>query len=493
MPHSNVSTAPTTGTPGRVPVDAPLESFWQTKRDELHDHRSTETLPEHSDVVIIGAGYAGVGTAYHLVKDYPNADRSVTILEARGACSGATGRNGGHARPDLYGHIPKYIGRAGPRAGAEIAEFEISNLRALKKIIRDEKIDCDFTLARSVDVWCNEEAAQKAKAVYDEMVAEDFEYMEDVVFYTGDEVEGVRKSFFRYHIHGWDDYSQYKQICGVKGAKACASFTAGTMFPYKFIMHLVRLILDAGVNLQTHTLVTSVEPDSNGGYTVSTPRGRMHANKVVFANNAYVSSILPQYEKNIVPAKGICSRITVPEGSTPPLLNNSYIHRTADNTLSYLIPRADGSIVVGGAAAVFRNHEDQWYGNVDDSTLIESAKDYYDGYMQRTFRGWEDTGAEVNQIWSGIMGYSYDSNPHIGTVPGSSDQFILAGFNGHGMPVIWLSSKELAKMITLSTPFEKTSMPRLFQTSQFRIDRALNGKEEDGDILGGGKALATQP
>lgn len=195
MPHSNVSSAPTAGTPRRIPVDAPLEPFWQTKRDELHDHRSTETLPEHSDVVIIGAGYAGVGTAYHLVKDYPDVDRSVTILEARGACSGATGRNGGHARPDLYGHIPKYIGRAGPRAGAEIAEFEISNLRALKKTIRDEDIDCDFTLARSVDVWCNEEAAQRAKAVYDEMVAEDFEYMEDVVFYTGDEVEGVRNLF----------------------------------------------------------------------------------------------------------------------------------------------------------------------------------------------------------------------------------------------------------------------------------------------------------
>jgi glycine/D-amino acid oxidase-like deaminating enzyme len=151
-------------------------------------------LPEHSDIVIIGAGYAGVGTAYHLVKDHGDVNRSIAILEARGACSGATGRNGGHARPDLYGHIPTYVDRAGARAGAEIAEFEIHNLRALKKTIEQEKIDCDFTLTRSIDVWCNADAAEKAKSVYDRMVSEGFEYMDDVIFYSGDNVEGVSES-----------------------------------------------------------------------------------------------------------------------------------------------------------------------------------------------------------------------------------------------------------------------------------------------------------
>ncbi|KAJ5524710.1 hypothetical protein N7494_011360 [Penicillium frequentans] len=459
------------GTEKCLPTVTPGETFWQTEKDELHDHRSTEQLPEHSDIVIIGAGYAGVGTAYHLVKDYDA--KSVTILEARGACSGATGRNGGHCRPDLYGHIPTYMDRAGAQAGAEVALFEIANLRALKKIIEEEKIDCDFTLTRSTDVWCNEESAKKAKAVYDRMVAENLDYMNDVIFYTGDRSEG---------------------ISGVKGAKACASFTAGTMWPYKFIMHLVKLVVTAGVNLQTHTPVTSVEPCSQeqGGFTVTTPRGTMHAGKVVYANNAYVSGILPQYKKNIIPCKGICCRITLPESKeAAPLLTNSYINRTDENVLSYLIPRSDGSIVVGGAAAVFRNAEDQWYDNVDDSVLIDAANDYYTDYMQRTYYGWE--GAKIDKLWSGVMGYSYDSNPHIGAVPGESDQYILAGFNGHGMPVIWLSSKEVAKMVMEDVSFDKTGLPGLFQSTQFRIDRALNGKEEDGDILGTGKSAATKP
>ena len=156
MPSSNSSSSahtPIAGTPRCLPTHTPGNCFWQTQRNPLSDHRSTENLPRHSDIIIIGGGYSGISTAYHLIKDHADANRSITILEARGVCSGATGRNGGYARPDLYGHIPKYIERAGLRAGAEIAELEIANLRALQKVIRDEKIDCDFTLARSIDVW----------------------------------------------------------------------------------------------------------------------------------------------------------------------------------------------------------------------------------------------------------------------------------------------------------------------------------------------------
>ena len=246
------------------------------------------------------------------------------------------------------------------------------------------------------------------------------------------------------------------------------------------------------INLQTNTPVTAVISDPNGGFILETSRGRMHADRVVHASNAYISSLLPEYAKNIIPCKGICCRIAVPTGSHAPLLNNSYINRTEDLTLSYLIPRADGSIVVGGAASKFKPFRDQWYDNVDDSTLIDSAKDYYENYMQRTYRGWEDSGATVDKIWSGVMGYSFDSNPHIGAVPEKLGQFVIAGFNGHGMPVIWLSSKGLAKMLIEEVDFEKSGMPRLFKTTKERIERAQSGKVEDGDILGTGNFGATK-
>lgn len=182
-----------------LPVPNPGEPFWQQEPDELHNHRSTEQLPQHTDILIIGAGYAGVSTAYHLVKE---TKKNITILEARGACSGATGRNGGHLRPDLYGHIPTYCDRAGAEAGEEIAKFEIAHVQAIKKVVEEEKIDCDFALTRSYDVWCNEEAAVRAREMYETMKGNGFEHMDDVVFYTGKNVEGVGNLSFRLRYEG---------------------------------------------------------------------------------------------------------------------------------------------------------------------------------------------------------------------------------------------------------------------------------------------------
>lgn len=258
-------------------------------------------------------------------------------------------------------------------------------------------------------------------------------------------------------------------------------------------MHLTKTILAAGkVNLQTNTPVISVASDPNGGVLVKTDRGVIHANKVIHTSNGYVSGLLPEYEKNIIPCKGICCHIAVPQDTDAPLLNNSYINRTEDGILSYLIPRSDGSIVVGGSSSVFKPFKEQWYNNVDDSILIEASKDYYEDYMQKTYRGWENSGATVNKIWTGVMGYSYDSNPHIGLVPERPGQYISAGYNGHGMPVIWLASEGIAKMIIENVPFEKTGMPRLFKTTKERIERAQSGREEDGDILGTGLFPATK-
>jgi NADPH-dependent 2,4-dienoyl-CoA reductase/sulfur reductase-like enzyme len=78
---------------GPIPVPDATKSFWRTELDDLDSHRSTPTLPEQCDIVIIGAGFAGSALAHYIYEDNPSPP-SVTILEAREACSGATARNG---------------------------------------------------------------------------------------------------------------------------------------------------------------------------------------------------------------------------------------------------------------------------------------------------------------------------------------------------------------------------------------------------------------
>lgn len=78
-----------------LPVKEATLPFWRTQLHELDSHRSTDKLPPECDLVVIGAGYAGVSTLHHLLNSDNAPDPSrVVMLEAREACSGASGRNG---------------------------------------------------------------------------------------------------------------------------------------------------------------------------------------------------------------------------------------------------------------------------------------------------------------------------------------------------------------------------------------------------------------
>lgn len=256
-------------------------------------------------------------------------------------------------------------------------------------------------------------------------------------------------------------------------------------------------MVDAGrVNLQIHTPVTAIVPDEERGFSVQTPLGATFARQVVHASNGYVAGLLPEYQRSIIPCKGVCCHIAVPaaaDAQPPPPLTNSYIIRGPDHMLSYLVRRSDGSIVVGGKASMLTPRQDQWYRTVDDGAAIDGAEEFYSDYMQKTFLGWETSDAAITKIWTGVMGYSFDTNPHVGAVPGRPGQFILAGFNGHGMPVIWLAAQGLATMLLSESKdlaVKDVGIPSLFQTSSGRIQLAQGSRAEDGDILGVGQAFA---
>lgn len=177
-------------------------------------------------------------------------------------------------------------------------------------------------------------------------------------------------------------------------------------------MGLLRAVLRVGgdkVNVQTTTPVTSISSSADDLSTIHTSRGNIRAKKVIYTTNAYTFGLLPEYAPCIIPAKGIVAHITVPSGNPkPPLLSQTYILRPdASDGADYMIVRPDGSIIIGGAHQIHTFPErgaqgnEEWFGNIDDSELIESTRSYWDGYMQKYFVGWEDTGAKVEELWTG--------------------------------------------------------------------------------------------
>uniref|UniRef100_L2G0X2 FAD dependent oxidoreductase superfamily protein n=1 Tax=Colletotrichum fructicola (strain Nara gc5) TaxID=1213859 RepID=L2G0X2_COLFN len=92
------------------------------------------------------------------------------LRQARKVCSGASGRNGGHVKPDTYFNVPKYTKLYGAGEAAKLAAFEASNVYAVKELVGSEGLDCDFDLTRAVDVYLDPEHAKQTEAAYRELL-----------------------------------------------------------------------------------------------------------------------------------------------------------------------------------------------------------------------------------------------------------------------------------------------------------------------------------
>ncbi|WKT50679.1 FAD dependent oxidoreductase [Fusarium oxysporum f. sp. vasinfectum] len=394
-----------------------MTSFWRSSPGSLDNHRSTKELPSQCDILIIGAGYSGASLVTHMLSQPESKDKSIVVLEARQLCSGATGRNGGHIKPDVYNLCSRMASKHGIDAGAEIAEFELANVEAVKNYVLDNKVDCDLMITQAVDVQLSEEHNALLKAGYDRLIK-----------------AGVSATKSAFYVDG-----KYAETPGLRRErrKGCIQ-----------VHDRSSLALQAD---PSHVRRSSGTQEPDGSWSVTTSRGVIKAGKIIMATNAYTAALLPEYHEKIIPYRAICSLIIAPN---PPLLADSYAIRFSPTDFDYLIPRPDGNII---------------YGSVDDSKVIERAKDYFKGYMQRHFCGWENSGARTDQVWTGIMGYSADGLPRIGRVPGHQNMFIMGGFTGHGMPQVFLAAKGISRMVLEDLAFSDTEIPRLFEESEARL------------------------
>src|SRR5947207_2692132 len=93
-----------------------------------------------ANVCIVGAGIAGMTTAYLLAR----AGRSVMVLDDGPIGGGMTGRTTAHlvtALDDRYFELENLHGEKGARLAAE---SHAASINQVESIVSDEKIDCEF-------------------------------------------------------------------------------------------------------------------------------------------------------------------------------------------------------------------------------------------------------------------------------------------------------------------------------------------------------------
>jgi glycine/D-amino acid oxidase-like deaminating enzyme/nitrite reductase/ring-hydroxylating ferredoxin subunit len=113
-------------------------SVWMATANTPSQTRLKENV--RTDVCIIGAGIAGMTTAYLLAKD----GRSVVVVDDGAVGGGMTGRTTAHltnAYDDRYVEMEKMHGADGARL---IAESHTAAIDKVEQIVGEEHIDCDF-------------------------------------------------------------------------------------------------------------------------------------------------------------------------------------------------------------------------------------------------------------------------------------------------------------------------------------------------------------
>jgi glycine/D-amino acid oxidase-like deaminating enzyme len=225
-----------------------------------------------ADVVIVGAGYTGLWTAYYLAKQDPAV--RIVILEREVAGFGASGRNGGWCSALFPASVGK-VARTSDRASAIALQRAMNEtVDEVGRVCQVEGIDAHFVKGGTIRLARTPLQLQRAK---DEIVRErSWGFDEDDISLLG-AVEA------REAVGATD-------ILGATYSMHCAR-----IHPTRLVRGLADAVAALGVTIHEHTAATSIEPG-----VVRTAYGDVRAPVIIRATEGYTPQ-LPGYERAVVP------------------------------------------------------------------------------------------------------------------------------------------------------------------------------------------------
>ncbi|KAJ6138819.1 FAD dependent oxidoreductase [Penicillium samsonianum] len=436
-----------TADPG-LPRPNPTESYWQHIPHALADVQSSK-LPPDRDFVIIGSGITGLSVARTLLECHPTA--TVTVLEARTLCSGATGRNGGQMAANAGEQYMHLAETHGIETAGKVVDFTFRNLEKMQELIEE----------------------------YDAVELSEMQRLRKLrVFLTQGKFDDFKKSIARLEVDHPSKKGLYTILdadavlkeYGIHGAFGGALLPAGTVWPYRLVTKVFAALLEkypGRLTIETHTPVESVEHSSILAspitsiypYTLRTSRGPLRARTVVHCTNGYSGHLLPHLRGLVHPFKGT---MTVQDSQNavsnqgaavswgfhyPPSYDPETQH--LGYGLYYLGQSAKtGYFYFGGEHARFDESI-----SADDSFVADHSVKHLEVVLPRFFGKNDTSDWRLVSSWSGIMGYSSDGLPIVGrlspTLTGreGDGEWIAAAFNGYGMANSLMSGEALALMI----------------------------------------------
>jgi len=348
---------------------------------------------QSADICIIGAGIAGLSTAYLLVRE----GRNVIVIDAGQPGGGETCRTSAHlcsAIDDGFLEIERLHGKD----GAHLAyTSHAAAINIIEQIIKDEGIDCDF---KRVDGYLIRGSGMDPKDLDRELEAA--------------------------HRSGFIEAEQVAQpaVPTLEGGRCNRYPNQAQFHPQRYMAGLCEAIVRGGGRIFSEAHVTEINPGEDSGFNVATQAGwEIHANLVVAATNSPITSIVTIHTKQAAYRSYVVA-LRIPRGSVPLALywdtEDPYhyvrVHQLWDDS-------GDDLLIVGG--------EDHKVGQDTDSKI---DPEIHFKHLREWAKTYFPMVGEVEYHWSGQVMETIDGLAFIGRNPMGPDGLYLAtGDSGMGL------------------------------------------------------------
>ncbi|MCO4760262.1 MAG: FAD-binding oxidoreductase [Myxococcales bacterium] len=370
--------------------------------DETHTAHKPAGADVEVDVLIIGAGISGTSLAWWL-KD---SGLSIAIVDKGDIAAGASGRNAGFITCGSVEHYTRQVGRLGEDLAHTLWQHSQENLAMIRDyIVADGGVDCDFRQQGTYSLAGSEHEMRELE--------ESAEMMQQ---------RGIAVSLV--------DQAHIADKLGARGFFGGALFhDDGECHPVKLVRGIAQL---SGASVYSHHEVHRLEPTGDV-VRVHTQRAVFRASFVVMATNGLSAQLHPWFADKIYPTRG---QILVTEPVAPMMAAPCY----CNHVLDYFRQLPDGRVLIGGFRQLAKEAE---VGVADTpNPEIHAA---LEAFLRRHFASLEK--ARVDYRWAGIMGFSADGQPMVGSLPQHPQVYFMGGFTGHGIGQAFRVAKVLADVM----------------------------------------------